>query len=75
LIGDDGCQPFILSADGRLTLKVTNPIRLWNTENGELLTTLENGHAPALFSPTNPKLLITKHVNRKTALLWELTLN
>jgi WD40 repeat protein len=75
LIGDDGCQPFILSADGRLTLKVTNPIRLWNTENGDLLTTLENGHAPALFSPTNPKLLITKHVNRKTALLWELTLN
>ena len=75
LIGDGGCQPFILSADGRITLKVTNPIRLWNTENGELLTTLENGHAPALFSPTNPKLLITKHVNRKTALLWEVTLN
>jgi len=75
LIGDGGCQPFILSADGRIAIKVTNPVRLWNADSGELLTTLETGHAPALFSPTNPRVLITKHKNRTTALLWEVAVN
>lgn len=77
LIGDGHCQPFILSADGRLATKVTNPIRLWNTDNAGLLTTLtkEQAHAPALFSPADPRLLITRAKDTRTALLWEVTLN
>jgi hypothetical protein len=68
--GDDGCQPFILSADGRMAAKVTNPIRLWS-DNGTLVTTLDNAHAPAEFSPTDPHTLITRSRDKKTALLWE----
>jgi len=68
--GDDGCQPFILSADGRMAAKVTNPIRLWS-DNGTLLTTLDNAHAPAEFNPTDPHCLITRSRDKKSALLWE----
>lgn len=77
LFGDDGCQPFILSADGRIAIKVTNPVRLWNADNGTLLSTIdkEHGHVPALFSPTNPRLLITRARDEKTALLWEVVVN
>lgn len=77
LIGDSGCQPFILSADGLIAVKVTNPIRLWSADNGTLLATLdkEHAHAPALFSPTDPRLLITRAKDKKTALLWEVVVN
>lgn len=72
--GDDGCQPFILSADGRIAVKVKNPLRLWDADNGTLLKTLDTARAPALFSPTNPRLLITRSKDKKTALLWEIQL-
>jgi WD40 repeat protein len=72
--GDDGCQPFVLSADGRIAVKVKNPLRLWDADNGTLLTILDNARAPALFSPTNPRLLITRSKDKKTALLWEIQL-
>lgn len=73
LIGDGHCQPFILSADGLFATKVTNPIRLWSTDNAGLVTTLtkEQAHAPALFSPADPRLLITRAKDKRTALLWE----
>ncbi|HUS10653.1 MAG TPA: hypothetical protein VMZ30_09325 [Pyrinomonadaceae bacterium] len=72
--GDDGCQPFILSADGRIAVKVKNPLRLWDADNGVLLTTLDRAEAPAVFSPTNPRLLITRGKDKKTALIWEIQL-
>jgi WD40 repeat protein len=77
LIGDGHCQSFILSADGSLATKMTNPIRLWNTDNAGLLTTLtkEQAHAPALFSPTDSRLLITRAKDKRTALLWEVAMN
>jgi WD40 repeat protein len=77
LIGDSGCQPFILSADGSIAAKITNPIRLWSAETGTLLVTLgkEQAHAPALFSPTDSRLLITRAKDAKTALLWEVLAN
>lgn len=75
IFGDDHCQPFILSADGRIATKVTNPIRLWSGDNGALLTTLDEAHAPAQFSPTDPRMLVTRSKDTKTALLWEVTVN
>jgi WD40 repeat protein len=74
LFGDDGCQPFILSADGRIAVKVKNPLRLWDTDNGTLLKILDTARSPALFSPTNPGLLITRGKDKRTALLWEIRL-
>lgn len=73
--GDDGCQPFILSADGRIAVKVKDPLRLWDADNGTLLKILDTARAPALFSPTNPRLLITRGKDKKTALLWQIQLS
>jgi WD40 repeat protein len=74
LIGDSGCQPMILNADGRIASKVTNPIRLWSG-SGASPTTLDNAHAPAQFSPTDPHVLITRSIDKRTALLWEVLVN
>ena len=73
LFGNGGCEPFIFSADGRITLKEKDPLRLWSTESGELLTTLDAASTPAVFSPTNPRVLVTRGKDKRTALIWEVS--
>ena len=70
--GNGGCEPFLFSADGRVTLKETNPLRLWNTETGELRAVVEAATVPAAFSPTNPHLLVTRAKDKTKAIIWEL---
>ena len=71
--GNGGCEPFIFSVDGRVALKEKNPLRLWSTETGELLTTLDAASTPAVFSPTNPHTLVTRGKDKRTALIWEVS--
>lgn len=73
LFGDGGCEPFIFSADGRTTLKLTNPLRLWSTETGELLGVVEAATPPALFSPRNPHILVTRGKDKTRAIVWEVS--
>ena len=72
LIGDPQCDSFIFSADGRVALKLKNPLKLWDTETGELLTRIDDGLRPAKFSPANLQLLLTRGKDKTKALLWEI---
>lgn len=71
---NSGCAPFIFSADGRITLKQKNPLKLWDTETGELLATLDAASGFVRFSPTDQRLLVSRGKDKKTALLWEVSI-
>jgi WD40 repeat protein len=71
LWGSGGCESFHFSADGRVMLKQKNPLKLWSTETGELLATLEDMGGYARFSPTDKRVLVTRAKDKKTMLMWE----
>jgi WD40 repeat protein len=73
--GDSDCGTFFFSADGGLFSKEKNPIKLWDTSTGQLVAELKSARAPARFSPTNNRLLVTRSKDKGTALLWEISLN
>ncbi len=70
---DTGCEGFRFSADGRVVFKQKNPLKLWSTENGQLLAQLEDVASRAVFSPTDKHLLVTRGQDKRTALLWEVS--
>lgn len=72
--GSGGCEGFHFSADGRVVFKQKNPPKLWSAETGELLATLEGTTGYAHFSPTDARLLATRGKDKRTALLWEVSL-
>ena len=71
--GSDGCEPIEFSADGEMLLKQKEPIKLWDTRTVSLITVLKAAHLPAVFSPTNGRLLATRSTDRKSVLLWRLS--
>ena len=73
-VGDGDCEPFRFSADGRVVFKQRNPLKLWSAETGQLLAKLEDVTGSAEFSPTDKQLLVTRGKDKKTALLWEVSL-
>lgn len=68
------CDPFVFSADGRIALKLKDPLKLWSTDTGELLTRIEPALSPAAFSPTEARLLVTRGMDKRAALIWEIQL-
>jgi WD40 repeat protein len=74
LFGSNGCEPFFWNADSTVFLKQKTPLKLWSADFGELLTTIQSVNLPAVFSPTDQKLLVTRGKDKRTALLWEITL-
>jgi WD40 repeat protein len=73
--GDAECAPFTFNSDGSVVTKERAPLKLWSTDNGGLLAELKDGRPPMRFSPTDNQLLVTRGKDKKTALVWELTLN
>lgn len=71
---DNDCANFDFNADGSVFTKEKHPLKLWSTDTGELLAELKSSRPPALFSPTDKHLLVTKSKDKKTAFVWELTL-
>ncbi|HKQ99309.1 MAG TPA: hypothetical protein VJT09_01475 [Pyrinomonadaceae bacterium] len=71
--GSGGCEGFHFSADGRITFKQKNPLKLWSTETGDLLATLEGMAGYARFSPTDKRLLVTRAKDKKSLVLWEVS--
>ena len=71
-IGSDGCEPFRFSADGAVVLKDKRPIKLWYVRTASLISELPRARTPALFSPTDARLLATRSDNKKNVLLWRL---
>lgn len=74
LWGSTGCESFIFSADGRITLKQKQPLKLWSTETGELLATLDATGGDARFSPTDKRMLVTRGKDKKTILVWDVSI-
>src|ERR1051325_2861659 len=72
MCGSDGCEPLKFSADGALLLKEKEPLKLWDTRNVSLVEVLKVAHLPAVFSPTDGRLLATASDDRKNVLLWRL---
>lgn len=70
--GSDGCEPLTFSADGAVVLKAIKPIKLWDTRTVTLIVELKDAHLPAVFSPTDTRLLATRSKNKKSLLLWRL---
>lgn len=70
LFGSDGCEPFTFSLDGQVLMKLKEPIKLWSANNGELIAVIESARLPAIFSPTDKRMLVTRGKDKKTALLW-----
>ena len=71
LFGSTGCEPWIFSDDSRLLLMQKGPLKLWAAETGALIVELESARPPAVFSPTNNRLIATLSKDNKKALLWE----
>lgn len=72
MLGSDGCEPLRFSADGAVVLKAKEPIRLWATTTVTLIAELKDAHLPAVFSPTDNRVLATRSKNKKSLLLWRL---
>ena len=72
MCGSDGCEPLKFSADGAVLLRKKEPIKLWDTRTVSLITVLKSAHLPAVFSPTNARLLATRSEDKKSILLWRL---
>ena len=70
LCGDNDCEPFVFSADGRVFLKQKQAVKLWRAADGTLLTLLTEARGPGVFSPTDPRLLATRSSDKKSVLLW-----
>jgi WD40 repeat protein len=71
--GDADCATFNFNADGSMFLKERNPLKIWDSNTGELLAELKSARPPARFSPTDNTLLVTRSKDKRTALVWELT--
>ncbi len=74
MIGSPQCDRFVFNSDGRMLLKLKDPLKLWNAKTGQLLTQIEGAMAPAAFSPTDNGLLVTRGTNKKVALIWRVEL-
>jgi WD40 repeat protein len=74
IIGSTQCDPFIFNADGHIALKLKNPLKLWSTDTGEPFATIDRAFSPAAFSPTDARVLITRGMDKTTALIWEIQL-
>ena len=72
LFGSDGCEPLTFSADGAVVLKAKEPLKVWDTTTVTLMAELKEAHLPAVFSPTDSRLLATRSKNKKSLLLWRL---
>lgn len=70
--GSDGCEPLSFSADGAVVLKAKEPIKLYDTTTITLIAELRDAHLPAVFSPTDNRVLATRSKNKKSLLLWRL---
>ena len=70
LCGDNDCEPFVFSADGRVFLKQKQVVKLWRAADGTLLALLTEARGPGVFSPTEPRLLATRSRDKKSVLLW-----
>ena len=70
LCGDNDCEPFVFSADGRVFLKQKQKVKLWRAVDGTLLALLTEARGPGVFSPTDPRLLATRSSDKKSVLLW-----
>ena len=70
--GSDGCEPIRFSADGKMLLKEKEPIKLWDAQTVSLITVLKAAHLPAVFSPTDDRLLATRSEDKKSVLVWRL---
>ena len=69
-IGSTGCEPFQLNADGRITMKEVRPLRLFSRDGGSLK--VEKANPPAVFSPTNASMLVTRGQDKRIAVVWEI---
>jgi WD40 repeat protein len=69
-----GCDPFVFSADSRLTLKLKGELRLFSTETGEQVAALPDTNRRAAFHPTDPHLLAARSKDKRTIYLFELAL-
>jgi WD40 repeat protein len=70
--GSDGCEHLVFSADGTVLFQENEPIKLWASRNVSLITALKGAHMPAVFSPTDGRLLATRSKDKKSVLLWRL---
>jgi WD40 repeat protein len=73
--GDNECAPFFFNADGSVFSKERHPLKLWDSNTGQLLAELKSARPPARFSPTDPGLLVTRSKDKRAALVWEVRLN
>ncbi|HEX6046361.1 MAG TPA: hypothetical protein VFZ22_17840 [Pyrinomonadaceae bacterium] len=72
MCGSDGCEPIRFSANGETLFKEIEPIKLWDASTVSLVTVLKGARLPAIFSPTDGRLLATRSKDKKIALLWRL---
>jgi WD40 repeat protein len=71
-IGSDGCEAFRFSADSAVVLKDMKPIKLWDVRTVSVISELPRARPPALFSPTDARLLATRSEDKKNVSLWRL---
>jgi WD40 repeat protein len=72
MCGSDGCERLTFNADGTVLLKEKEALKLWDTKTVSLIAQLKDAHLPAVFSPTDSRLLATRSGNKKSVLLWRL---
>jgi WD40 repeat protein len=73
MCGSDGCEPIRFSANGETLFKEIEPIKLWDASTVSLVRVLKDARLPAVFSPTDGRLLATRGKNKKSAVLWRLS--
>ena len=71
-IGSDGCEAFRFSADSAVMLKDMKPLKLWDVRTVSVISELRRARPPALFSPTDARLLATRSEDKKSVSLWRL---
>jgi len=71
LFSVSGCEPFIFNADGRVMLRLTGALKLFDAGTGQQFAALDDTHRRAAFSPVDVRLLAARSKDRKSLLLFE----
>ena len=70
--GDGMCDPFVFSADGRVTLKLKGGLKLFSAETGALAAALPETNRRAAFHPTDARRLAARSKDKRSILVFEL---
>ncbi len=70
LFGTGGCAPFRFGLNGRVAVKDTDKVKVFDTNDGSLIAELTEARAPVRFGNVG-NLLATKAKDNKRVLLWQ----